>query len=122
MFHVLTPRLTSRASGQNRIRAKIESLIGCSSSCFPMVSPATAEPCPQPYCPTPRRFFASLTLKGGAPWINRISTNCHFFRDHEQAPQGLPIRDMSKARGAGRARRQGIEREAGQERPLPMRI
>ena len=45
-----------------------------------------------------------------------------FFRDNEQAPQGLPFRVEGETRCAVRPWEQGIDREAGQERSLPMWI
>ena len=44
-----------------------------------------------------------------------------FFRKYEQATAGLPVRDEPEAGRADRPRGQAVGREAGQERPVPVR-
>jgi len=45
------------------------------------------------------------------------------FRADVQAPQGLPQRDARQARAAVRAwRREGADREARPQRPMPLRL
>jgi hypothetical protein len=60
--------------------------------------------------------------KGGVPWTNETSINCHFFRVDEQTPQGLPLRDDGEVWPADRPRQQGTQREVGPERSLPVRV
>lgn len=45
-----------------------------------------------------------------------------FFRNDEQAAAGIPVRNASEAWRADRPRRQAAGREAGTERPLPLRF
>ena len=49
------------------------------------------------------------------------SATCHFFREDEQAAEGLSIRDESKAGSTTSTRRQRVDREVGQERPVSVR-
>jgi hypothetical protein len=63
-----------------------------------------------------------LRTKGGGSWTNKNPNKKHFFRDDEQAPQGLPVREESKAWRPHRPRQQGTDREAGKKRSLPVRI
>src|SRR5579875_2685616 len=75
---------------------------------------------PRVYARCPRPFI--LLWKGGASWIRKTSTTCHFFREDKQAPKRLPVRDTGEAWPAHRPRQQRTVREAGPQRPLPMRV
>jgi len=44
------------------------------------------------------------------------------FRGHEQATQGLPVRDRRQARLSSRRWRQGAHREARPQRSVPVRL
>jgi len=44
-----------------------------------------------------------------------------FFRKYEQATARLPVRDQSQTGRPDRPRRETAGREAGQERPVPVR-
>src|SRR4051812_26108076 len=68
------------------------------------------------------RLAHPLFMKDGGSWTSKNSTACHFFRDDEQATQGVPLGDGRQTRRADRAWRQGAQREAGPQRPLPMRV
>src|SRR5262249_61074841 len=68
------------------------------------------------------RFHLVSFTRGGGSWTCKTSNTCHFFRDDEQAPKRIPVRDKGEASRADRSRQQGTDREAGQERPLPMRF
>ena len=47
--------------------------------------------------------FVFLVVEGGVPCAGTISTNTRFFRDDEQASQGIPLGDASQTRRAHRA-------------------
>src|SRR5947209_7557712 len=65
---------------------------------------------------------AYFTQKGGGSWTSKTSNTSRFFRADEQTPQRVPVRDAGEAWRPGRPRQQGTGREAGQERPLPVRV
>lgn len=75
---------------------------------------------PRVHARCPRRFI--LLWKGGASWTRKTSKTCHFFREDEQASKRIPVRDAGEAWRAGCPREQGTVREAGTQRPLPMRV
>ena len=54
--------------------------------------------------------------------MKRIHHEDFTFYDHEQTSRRIPERDEREARDESRARRQGADREARPERPLPLRI
>jgi hypothetical protein len=50
------------------------------------------------------------------------STNCRPFETSRKRRRGLCLRNAGAARRARRARRQGVEREARAQRPVPVRL
>src|SRR5205085_10996238 len=72
--------------------------------------------------PKPVSSPGHFTRKGGGSWTSKTSNTCRFFRADAQTPQGVPVRDAGEAWRPGRPRQQGTGREAGQERPLPVRV
>jgi len=45
-----------------------------------------------------------------------------YFSTDEQTATGLPVGDESETRIPGRPWRQGVEREVGPQRPVPVRL
>src|SRR5947209_8178997 len=56
-----------------------------------------------------------LPRNGGGSWTSKTSYTCRCFRDDEQAPQRIPVRDEGKAWPADRSRQQGTHREGGKK-------
>src|SRR5580700_3315768 len=69
-------------------------------------------PCP---VSTPGILARSFYPEGGGTWIAKTSNTCRFFRNDEQAPQGLPLRDEGEAWRPGCPWQQGTRGENRKE-------